>query len=233
MTGQGLAARVGSVIVFGGSFDPVHKAHVTLPLLAQRECIRQEPDAEHWLLYVPARQSPHKATGPRIDTAHRLRMLELATEHLPRVGIWTDELDRSDGSVPSYTIDTLRRLRHWLDTHAGEDVRLRLLLGADQARTFHTWREPHEIVRLARPLVMLRGHDADADTLVAHMAAAASWSGDELHRWRNGVVTTGLHDISSTAVRTSLAAGDYAALARMLDPKVLAYIREHGLYTSR
>lgn len=217
LSGDCVDRAVRTLIVFGGTFDPPHKAHVHLPLLAARhlERVLDEPKGV-WVLYVPAARSPHKSHGPAATDAQRLAMLELAVGHLPRTAVWSDEIDRAAASPgPSYTIDTLRRLRRWLDEHGGEDVSLRLLIGQDQAAKLQTWREPDAIIALAPPLVMARpGSDSSGDSGSGGLA----------------VLPIGTLDASSTAVRAALAAGDEPALRRLLDAPVAAYITREGLY---
>lgn len=218
--GDRLDPAVRSILFVGGTFDPVHKGHVNLPLLAARHLEQRwaEPKGV-WLLFVPAARSPHKQHAPCVTDAQRIEMLTLATTHLPRCAVWTDEIDRAAVSGgPSYTVDTLERLRAWLDAHGGEDVRTRLLIGADQARALDRWRNPQRILELAEPLVMARGDAAPPDF--------PQGLGD----WSRRFVPTPKMDVSSEAVRAALAAGDTHAAARMLDAPVLNYILANGLY---
>ena len=166
-----------TVVLFGGSFDPPHRAHAALP-----DAVRAAlPDAEcAWLLYIPAARSPHKQRGPVASDDQRLEMLRLAIKDVAHAAVWTDEVDRATSGTPSFTIDTVRRARAWLDASGGTRVTLRLLIGADQAAKFHTWREPRRIIDIAEPLVMLRRPSESADELRAAMAAPSLWSAGEL-----------------------------------------------------
>lgn len=154
-------------------------------------------------------------------------MLKLAIADIPNSSLWTDEIDRANAThMSSYTIDTLHRLRSVVDPA----VRLRLLLGADQAASFHNWREPRAIISLAPPIVMLRG--SDSGTLFSSLKAAGFWNAQELAAWSASVVPIPLSPISSTVVREALASPDpnKADLAAQLDPAVLRYIQSKGLY---
>ena len=221
MSGDRVDRSVRTVLLFGGSFDPPHKGHVHLPLLAARHLERLlDEEKGVWTLYVPAARSPHKAAGPAASDVQRVEMLGLAASHLPRCAVWVDEIDRASGGAPSYTVDTLRRLRSWLDAHGGEDVRLRLLIGADQAAALNRWREPEAIVALAEPVVMAR-----------QVGPGAVVFPEGLGDWSRRLLPVPMLDASSTAVRAALRSGDEGALKRLLDAPVLAYIRERGLYT--
>lgn len=216
-------AEARTIIVFGGTFDPPHRAHVELPRAA-----RERTDPGAWLLYVPAARSPFKASGPAASDADRLSMLRLATQDEPRTSVWTDELDRAAAGHPSYTVETLERLRSAL----GPGPALRLLIGADQAAALHAWREPRRVVELAEPLVMMRGDAESAEGLVARLRGAGFWSEAELASWTPRIVPIPRLQISATRVRQLLADGAAdERLAPFLDPRVLAYIRSRGLYT--
>lgn len=222
MRGDRVDPSVRTLLLFGGSFDPPHKGHVSLPLLAARHMERLlDEEKGVWVLYIPAARSPHKLAAPTATDGQRLEMLSLATSHLPRCAVWTDEIDRATAGAPSFTVDTLRRLRLWLDDHGGEDVRLRLLIGADQAAALGRWREPEAIVALADPLVMAR--DAEGDAVPPQMPAG-------LGDWARRMLPTGKLEASSSLVRAALAAGDAGTLKRMLDASVAAFIEREGLY---
>lgn len=147
--------RVG---IFGGTFDPPHLGHV-----------RVAADVADFLhldrvLFVPAREPPHKSVEHVTRPELRLAMVRAAAEADPRFEVSTLELERPG---PSYTLDTVRALRE-----ARPDDALFLILGADQLRVFDTWHEPEEIVRLARLAVMDR--DGESARAVAGGLPGAS-----------------------------------------------------------
>lgn len=227
-----------AIIVFGGTFDPTHLGHLHLPRRVREEFERREGmQGRVWVLYVPAARSPHKADGPVAPEHDRVAMLALGLGEggpgggrVERAAVWIDELQRARQrpEAPSYTVETLQRARAWLDGHGHAGVRMRLLIGADQAAQFHRWREPRRIIELAEPLVMAR--DGDAESIAAALAAAESWTPDELRAWRDRVVPVGTIDASATAVRAALNIGQSAIAAGMLTPGIARYIAERGLY---
>jgi nicotinate-nucleotide adenylyltransferase len=224
VTGPALPSDCRQIIVVGGTFDPVHLAHTSLPQAARAAA--KLDDA--CLLYVPAARSPFKADSPLASDADRIAMLKLATTNVPNACVWTDEIDRARATKsPSYTIDTLHRLR----ASIGPSVGVRLLIGADQAASFHKWREPRTILSLAPALVMLRG--SDSATLLSSLKAAGFWNAQEIATWAASVVPTPLSPISSTVIRELLRANTPASdqqVAESLDPAVLQYIQSRGLY---
>lgn len=205
-------ARCRLVLVYGGTFDPPHLAHVRLPVMAAD---RIGADA---VVYVPAARSPHKLGGASpVGGEHRLAMLRLALADHPNVLVLEDELKRgSDG--PSYTVDTLKDLRQRL----GPTVAMRLLIGADQARNFERWHQADRIIQWAPPLVMLRPPD-DRESFLAFFDDAAN-----RRTWAERLIELPRMDISASQVRCRLALGQ--SVQGLLDPAVWDYIRRHGLY---
>ena len=202
-----------TLIVFGGTFDPPHWGHVK-PVVEAR-ALAGLNDA--WLVYVPAARSPHKSIGPVFSDARRVELLRLATAEIDHAAIWTDELDRGGGAA-TYTIDTLRRLRR-----TRPDAALRLLIGADQALALHRWREPGEIVRLAPPLIMLRGGvESSRDALVAGLQALGAWSAAELGVLESAIVSVTPVAASATAIRAALAGNGLDDATRAMLPPVVS-----------
>ena len=207
------------MLLFGGSFDPVHPGHVAMARAARDGLFG---DAGH-AVFVPAARSPHKGAGPIASGADRVRMLELAIEGDRRAHVWRDEIARGDAGEPSYWVDTLRRARR-----VAGDCELRFLIGADQVVAFHRWREPDAITALAEPAVVLREPLGTRAALAAALRAGGQ-AEYRVERWIGRIVETPLHAVSSTAVRVSLD----GPVAPRLDASVAAYIRERGLYARR
>lgn len=130
-------------IVFGGSFDPPHAAH--LKLLAAALIHRQKADA----VVLPAWRSPLKGL-PSANPLERLAMTAAALRTLPaalakraRIDDW--ELRR--GRV-TYSYETLRRLKSALP-----HTKLTFLAGADSWQTLPRWKRPQELAKLAGFLI--------------------------------------------------------------------------------
>ncbi|MDX2114555.1 MAG: nicotinate-nicotinamide nucleotide adenylyltransferase [Planctomycetota bacterium] len=215
-------AGVRMLLVFGGTFDPPHRAHLELPMAALAAC------GGDWVLYVPAGRSPHKADGPRAGDADRVEMLRAGLEEIGAAGrasIGTLELDRPG---PSYTVETLEALRG--EIPAG--CVMRLLIGADQARVFHSWREARRIIGLAEPLVMPREPLVSAGEVAGALAASGAWSEGEVRAWESRVLATVVMPAQATDVRAGLANEglDGAAARGLLSEGVRRVIRERGLY---
>lgn len=207
--------RARRLVVFGGSFDPPHRAHVELPFHVAGAL---QADG---VLFIPAGLPPHKAR--QVPPAeHRIAMLELALGDRPDAAIWRGEIDRPG---PSYTVDTLAQLRREL----GDGVDLRLLIGADMAAIFYQWREPGRILELAEPVVVMRP-PVDPDMLLRTLPDDLADA--DRQAWAKRIVPAPLLDVDSTRLRAALAGGrfDDALVRDMIPPAVLEYIRRHRLY---
>ncbi len=206
-----MSHRPDRILLFGGTFDPPHRAHTELPPLVadQLDCDR--------LIYIPTSANPLKDDRPT-DARHRLKMLRLAIESVPGAEIDPVELEQAG---PSYTVNTLRALRE----RYGPEVDLRLLIGSDQAANFHRWHEARTILQLARPAVMLRP-PADHESLRRDLSD--HWSEKEVADWLRCAVEVPEVAVSATEIRRRLQAGE--PVDDLLAPAVADYIRRHGLY---
>ncbi len=192
--------------VFGGTFDPVHEGHVkTVEATALKFRLER-------VLYVAARRSPHKEGEPS-DSRHRVAMLALALEGRPDWSISFEELDREP---PSYTVDTLRTFaRRWPSDE------LWLLVGTDALSGLDRWKEPQEILRLARIAAFHREPHVREGLVLPKLPGLAD---------RLTVFDAGSVRISSTQLRADLEAGK--SPAGRVPASVAEYITKHGLYRS-
>lgn len=127
---------MGETGILGGTFDPVHNAHLAIA----RTALEQLGLAR--ILWMPT-GNPRYRQPAQTPAVHRVAMLALAIEGEPRYAI--DERELAPGHS-GYTVDTLLAL-------GGEPV---LLLGADQYAKFETWHRWREILGLASLAVFAR-----------------------------------------------------------------------------
>ncbi len=222
-----LPRRVDTVVVYGGMFDPPHEFHTS----AVPGLVSESLGARAFVLFVPAAKSPLKPRGPVASDTERVTMLRRA---VGRGRVWTDECDRArwlrarGRETASYTIDTLRRLRSILP----RDVKLRLLIGTDQAVDFHRWKGSRSIIRLAEPLVMVRGALSTPGALTRAMDKKF-WATTERAAWGKRLLTNAAIEVSSTEVRASIGVKPDAADWPHVPARVANYIAAHGLYGAR
>jgi nicotinate-nucleotide adenylyltransferase len=198
--------RVG---IYGGSFDPIHRAH-----LAVAEAARIGRDLDR-VAFVPAASPPHKQGGCAASFEDRLAMVRLALEGRPGLEV-CDLEGRREG--PSYTIDTVEALRR---ERPGD--RFELLVGADMLADLPSWHRARELVS-ALPVVAFERPGEDLEAARDAFRAAFGPVGLE-------TVPVPLLEVSSTEIRRRLAAGESAG--PFLDPRVLEFLLRRGLYGSR
>jgi nicotinate-nucleotide adenylyltransferase len=204
--------------ILGGTFDPVHIAHLRCGLELQEYLRLAE------LRFLPCRQPPHR-DAPAAEPAQRLAMLRLALEGQAGFSIDERELRRAG---PSYMVDTLESLRGELPAQP-----LCLIVGLDAFVQLHTWHRWERLIELAHIAVMTRpGLGAPPGGAVAAlMERRRAEDPRALHAAPAGRIITcpvTRMEISATQVRALAAQG---RSARYLVPeRVLEYIRREGLY---
>lgn len=127
------------IALFGGTFDPIHDAHLSIAKEAARRFALDR------VLFVPASQPPHKTGVTRTSYEDRYRMVEIACRDQPLFE--PSRLEEDEGK--SYSIRTIERLRDRGD-------QLFFLIGADafaEIRTWHRWRD---VVRAVEFIVVSR-----------------------------------------------------------------------------
>jgi nicotinate-nucleotide adenylyltransferase len=191
-------ARVG---MFGGAFDPPHRAHVALARAAIGQ-LRLDR-----LIIFPTGNAWHK---DRTLTAaeHRLAMARLAFAGVPGAEVDDRELRRTG---PTYSVDTLRELQA---EHPG--AQLHLLMGEDQAGGFSGWHAWQEIARLAVLCVAGRGTGEGVAALRA------------LPGVRVELLQLPQMPESATEIRARLTAGQ--DITDLVEPAVASYIESQHLY---
>ena len=218
--------------IYGGTFDPVHLAHLRL---AEEAADSLGLAQVRW---IPA-GLPAVRQAPQVSAAQRLAMVRLAIEGNPRFTLDSAEVDQAlaDGGRPSYTVETLERLRS--PQVCGERRPLVLLVGADAFAGLINWHRWHELFDLAHIAVAHRpGFPVAADSLPDALAAVfrQRFSADAaaLAAAPAGAIVSFAMtqlDISATKIRALLAA---RRSVRYLLPEALAaYIQEHRLYSEK
>jgi nicotinate-nucleotide adenylyltransferase len=200
MTGQ---RRIG---LMGGTFDPIHHGH----LVAAEEA-RWHFDLEK-LLFLPTGQPWQKPVGvsPAED---RYQMTVIATASNPAFAVSRVEIEHPG---PTYTVDTLRRLRAEL----GESTRLYFITGADAVLHILTWKDRDEVLALAEFIAATRpGHD------LARLEELMPGLSERLHPMEIPMLA-----ISSTEIRARVARG--APIQYLVPDGVVRYVAERGLYRS-
>ncbi|WP_425257929.1 nicotinate-nucleotide adenylyltransferase [Rubrivivax sp. RP6-9] len=188
--------------LFGGTFDPVHNAHVAL---ARSALVDLQLDAVRW---IPAGQ-PWQKDRQVTDAVHRAAMVQLAIAGEPRFVLDRIEIDRAG---PSYTLDTVRALQA-----AQPGQQWFLLIGQDQYAGLHTWNQWQELL-------------TRVTLAVANRPGAAPAVHADVLRFPHRSVPLAMLDISSTDIRRRAALG--LDISTLVPADVAGYIDQHRLYAA-
>jgi nicotinate-nucleotide adenylyltransferase len=130
------------ICLFGGTFDPIHNAHLHVAGEAARLFGLDR------VLFVPAANPPHKQSFQITPFEDRLHMVELACKEYPNFE--ASRLEEGEGA--SYSIDTVEKLKPSL--HPGD--RLFFLIGSDAFDEIETWHRWQDLVREVDFIVVSR-----------------------------------------------------------------------------
>lgn len=194
-------AAMKRVMLYFGSFNPIHKGHIALAEYAVEKGLCDE------LVLVVSPQSPYKQAEELAPEMDRFEMAEAAcaASRYP---------DRIKPSVvefllpkPSYTIDTLR----YLAENHGADMEFSILMGADQIERLDGWKEYDRILEYPVYVYPRRGERVDRFPGRITVLEDAP-----------------LQDFSATQIRGRIGRGE--DVSQMLDKGVAEHIRRKGLW---
>ena len=187
--------------VFGGSFDPPHKAHLELVKL-----VVEKLELDHVLVTVANNPWQKSAVRQVTDSSHRLEMARLLFSDYSDATVTDIEFQLGSESITS---ETLRALRSNY-----QDAEFYLLLGYDTAIAIETWRNPDLVLDQSRVVVVERPGFTDME-LPSILSSAIRIKGLNL-------------DISSENIRSLLR--DEETIADVIPQGIRNYIAKHGLY---
>jgi nicotinate-nucleotide adenylyltransferase len=214
--------------IFGGTFNPIHLAHLRAALEVQTGF---GLDA---VFLIPSATPPHKDAGAVAEAADRLEMVQRAVSDVPQLRVSDIEIKRQG---PSYTIDTICAFRK----HLPEEVWLYLIIGLDAFLEIATWKSYQDLLRLVPLIVISRPGIAgpqDLNRSIARLIEQNELAGYECapenpcfrHCEKQPIFTFNVTamDIASTRIRDMVRRGE--PIDFLVPPAVNAYIKERGLY---
>jgi len=210
-----------NVGILGGTFDPVHNGHLHLAEQAQRLFNLDE------VVFIPAYRSPHKLSHEPVSCEHRLAMLTLALEGLPRFSMDTIEINKNE---VSYTIETLKKLQ---SNHPNWNICL--ILGADAFQAIDTWKECSQLLDFCNILVGTRpGTQLQVSNSIRNKLSLST-SETDIKVFKNLQKGAGVTffqisplEISSKDIRQRIYSDN--EVKNLLPPSVDHYIMQHRLY---
>lgn len=194
--------------ILGGSFDPIHKGHLSIGEAAYRDFNLDE------VWFIPAGHSPNKDEKQMTPPEYRARMTELAIAPYPYFKMSRIEIDAAE---TSYTYRTLTKLKEQYP-----DTTFYFIMGADSLDYFEEWMHPEIISEKAVLLVAVRSQWDRTDimrkiTTIEHMFDAKIYP-----------LSCKRFDAASREIRQALEQGD--GTIGELPVAVMDFIREKHLY---
>ncbi len=186
--------------MYGGTFDPIHLAHLVVAEYAQSELALDQ------LLFVPSFVPPHKLSNKISLPDHRLAMLNLAVKENPGFDVCAFELEKGG---TSFTIDTLYYLHSRFNINRKD---LFLVIGADNLVDFHRWKAPDDILAAAQIVVAGRPSYEIENPIYDDFI----------------FLNSPLLEISASMIRERIQ--NNKSVKYLLPDAVIEYIREHELY---
>lgn len=208
--------------LMGGTFNPVHLAHLRIAEEAREACGLDR------VLFIPAADPPHKPLAGQVSFGQRCGMVELAIAGNPRF-----ELSDMEGRRPgkSYSIDTILALQA---EHPGDE--LHFIIGGDSFLEIGLWHCYGDILRSCSLIVVERPGSPIIDPPAALPVAIRSefryTAASRVLVHRNGTAIRILNgcplDISSSIIRSLVE--QERSITYLVPPAVEAYITEQGIY---
>ena len=193
--------------IMGGTFDPIHSAHLLIGEMAREEYNLQR------VIFMTGGNPPHKTGATPSDV--RFDLTRLAISDNPYFAADDYEIKKTE---KSYTVHTLEYLK---DKYPEDE--LFFIIGEDSLKDLPMWYKPEEIMKMCTLLVFPRiSHSTLADTI----NEMRTKYGDNIMPIKAPIM-----EISSTEIRGRIGKGK--TVKYMLPDKVIEYIKENNLYGER
>lgn len=191
---------MGQIAIFGGSFDPVHNAHIQTAMLAQENFNLKK------IIFVTAYTPPHK-NRQYADIYDRVAMVKKAVKNMKNIEVSYFEAEKQEIVYTYQTLDYFSSLY--------PDDEILMIIGSDSLIELDTWKNIDYLASKYRFIVAKRPN--------------VKISPETKYLERCLFIDTETEDISSTAIRKMLEKRDDRVL-KYIDNEVYEYIIENGLY---
>ncbi len=199
------------MILFGGTFDPVHHGHTTVANYACNYINAEKT------IFIPAKRSVLKDFAPKANDLQRYEMLSLAIAD-------NDKFELSDYEIkktkPSFTLDTVKYFKNKLN----RQYDLYWLIGADAIKDFPLWYKVEDLIDTCDLCLICRAGFEKPD----FSSFKKQWGLQRVEKMQKNTIETPLIDINSTEIRKLLAQNK--DVDNMLNPSVAKYIKKYNLY---
>lgn len=192
--------------ILGGTFDPIHNAHLKIAQEALKQfCLDK-------ILIMPTPNPPHKDKEKIASNFHRANMIKIAINPLENIEFSDFELNSHD---VTYTADTLHMLK---ELHPENEYYF--IMGSDSIAAFMSWYRPDVILKFAT-LIAVKRDDESSKIMQERVSEIEKTFDTQIQ-----ILSMPAVDISSSYIRCS----DYSQILPMVPSEVYAYIVENKLY---
>lgn len=208
--------------VYGGSFDPVHNAHLKIGKALPSQFVLDR------FVYIPAFNAPHKSSRKPTSAYDRYAMLCLATQDEPQLTVSRMEIETPERP---FSVETLARLN---EEFPEDDIFF--VMGADSWQDITTWREWQTVLTAANIIVVTRpgveiGVDHVTDEIrdrIVDLRGGREYDPENvLHIYITDTVEL---DVSATEIRRKIRDAD-SSWHDDVPPEVAKYIEKYQIYT--
>lgn len=196
--------------IFGGTFDPIHKAHIHIAMAAYDELKLKK------IIVLTGGNPPHKQDSFWMtDKEYRHEMTIIACQDYAMLEPSRYEMD-NEGL--SYTYATLEYF-----SKVYSEYELYFIMGEDSLFDIEDWNNPAGIMKLSHLAVARRLDDGIVKDVFKRVKYLEDKYDAKIH-----IMNYKMENISSTQIRQRIKMGDYCE--EFLDNNVIKYIKEKGLY---
>ncbi|MEM8765432.1 MAG: nicotinate (nicotinamide) nucleotide adenylyltransferase [Bacteroidota bacterium] len=189
--------------LFFGTFNPIHIGHLAIA----NHMAEFSPLDEVWFVITP--QSPFKTQKSLLANHHRYQMVYEVVQDYPKIKPSKIEFDLPQ---PNYTVNTLVHLH---ERYASEEYHFSLIMGEDNLKGFHKWKN-HETI--------LENHEVYVYPRISEGSISHQFEGHaKIHK-----VDAPIMEISSTFIRKQHALGKN--IRPLLPEKVWVYMDQMNFY---
>jgi nicotinate-nucleotide adenylyltransferase len=196
--------------ILGGTFDPVHDAHLAI---AQQAVEELELEG---VLFIPAGMPPHKGDQVVTPIRHRVAMVELAIAGNPCFRLSRVEVERPG---PSYAADTIEQLTGEGGTLEGTEPFF--ILSAEALKGLPSWRDPDRLLARCRIAVAPR---------LGFTAPARPWLAEHFPGLEDRFTFLGGPDLGHSASDIRHRAASGRSIRYLVPDAVAGYVTHNRLY---
>lgn len=197
---------MGRILLFGGTFNPVHIGHTNAVKLMDKELCFDK------IIVMPSKIPPHKIAPDLAGEKHRIEMCRLAFSDVKKAEISDFEISREEISYSYFTV------KHLKETCPDDEIFM--AVGSDMLLTFDRWYRFDDILKMCS-LVCVSREKGDFDEL--------SLKAEQLSEYGKIIlIRSEPFEISSTKIRESLKNNEDTSC--YLHESVVKYIKENKIY---